>query len=358
MTPDVFMRRALALAELGRGRTSPNPIVGAVLVVGDELVGEGWHHAPGQPHAEIEALIAAGDRARGATLYCTLEPCCHTGRTGPCTEALIAAGVAKVVYAVDDPDPLVSGGGAAALRAAGVAVESGLLADEVGRALEAYLHHRRTGRPLVTAKWAMTLDGKLATASGDSRWVSGDAALKLVHELRNQVDAVLVGAGTVSVDNPSLTCRREGECHHPIRVVADSRGRTPARAKVYTDGLAPTWLAVVQGCAPKSRPGAEIIELPEVDGELDLRALLDELGRRGVVEVLSEAGGRLNGSLLREGLVNKVMAVVAPKMVGGSGPSPWDGDGLGSMAGALKLDDLDIQRVGDEVVIRGRVCNA
>ena len=185
MVPSEAMARALALAELAHGRTSPNPVVGCVIVADGRVVGEGYHHGPGQPHAEREALAVAGDRARGATLYCTLEPCCHHGRTPPCTDGIIEAGLARVVFGVLDPDPKVAGRGAEQLHTAGIAVEHGLLAAEIGRQLAAYLHHRRLGRPLVTAKWAMTLDGKLATTSGDSRWVSGPAARILVHELRD-----------------------------------------------------------------------------------------------------------------------------------------------------------------------------
>ncbi len=359
MSPEAYLRRALELAERGRGRTSPNPLVGCVIVRDGQVVGEGWHAELGGPHAERVALEAAGEAARGATLYCTLEPCDHHGRTPPCTQAIVAAGVSRVVYAVDDPDPLVAGRGAARLRAAGIEVVTGLLAGEAGRQLEAYLHQRRTGRPFLTAKWAMTLDGKLAAASGDSRWVSGEAARALVHRRRDEVDAVLVGAGTVLADDPSLTCRLadfapvERPPRSPLRVVVDTGGRTPATARVFTDGAAPTWLAVGEAQVVPDRPGVELLRLPERDGRVDLAALMAELARRGVVEVLSEAGGTLTGALLRESLVQKVMAFIAPKLVGGDGPTPWDGPGCESLGAAPALSDVEWRQVGDDLLVTG-----
>ncbi|MBI2299125.1 MAG: bifunctional diaminohydroxyphosphoribosylaminopyrimidine deaminase/5-amino-6-(5-phosphoribosylamino)uracil reductase RibD [Armatimonadetes bacterium] len=363
MSPRSCLRRALELAERGRGRTSPNPIVGCVVVRDGEVVAEAWHTALGEAHAERAALAAAGDRARGATLYCSLEPCCHHGRTPPCTDAILAAGIAEVHFALTDPDARVAGRGAALLRQAGVKVRRGLLAAAAARQLEAYLHHRRTGRPFVVAKWAMTLDGKLATASGDSRWVSGPQARAMLHRLRDRVDAVLVGAGTVLADDPALTCRlAEMEAvarptRNPLRVVVDTHGRTPAAARVFTDGLAPTLLAVGESAGRVERGGTEVLRLPEREGRVDLGCLLDELGRRGVVELLCEAGGRLSGSLLREGLVQRVLAVVAPKLAGGAGPTPWDGEGVGQMADALRLGNVEVTRAGDDVILSAYVAS-
>ena len=358
MVASEAMARALALAELARGRTSPNPVVGCVIVADGRVVGEGYHHGPGQPHAEREALAVAGDRARGATLYCTLEPCCHHGRTPPCTDGIIEAGLARVVFGVLDPDPKVAGRGAEQLRAAGIAVEHGLLAAEIGRQLAAYLHHRRLGRPLVTAKWAMTLDGKLATTNGDSRWVSGPAARTLVHELRDHVDAVLIGSGTALADDPSLTVRLDQPARptrNPLRVVVDTQGRLPATAKLLTDGQAPTLWVVSERCDDRDAGRAELLRLPELDGHVDLGALMTELGSRGIVELLSEAGGRLTGNLLRAGLVDRVMAVIAPKLVGGDGPTPWDGPGREPMAAALHLAEVELTPAGDDWVVRGRL---
>jgi len=355
MTPETWMARALELAERARGRTAPNPHVGAVIVRDGQAVGEGWHHGPGRPHAEREALAVASELARGATLYCTLEPCCHHGRTPPCTDAILDAGLARVVYAVDDPDPQVAGRGAAQLVAGGVAVERGVLAAQVADSLAAYLHHRRTGRPLVLVKWAMTLDGRLASASGDSRWVSGPAARTRVHELRDRVDAVLVGAGTVLADDPALTVRLERPGRNPLRVVVDTHGRTPARARVFTDGAAPTLLAVGESARGLERPGAEVLVLPERDGRVDLAALLAALGARGVLEVLCEAGGTLGGALLSQGLAGRVAVFVAPKLVGGDGPTPWAGRGRATMAAALALGDVRYEQVGADLLVTGRI---
>lgn len=358
MAPSEAMARALALAELAHGRTSPNPVVGSVIVADGKVVGEGYHHGPGQPHAEREALAAAGDKARGATLYCTLEPCCHHGRTPPCTDGIIAAGVTRVVFGVLDADPKVAGRGAAQLRAAGIDVEHGLLAPEIGRQLGAYLHHRRTGRPLVTAKWAMTLDGKLATATGDSRWVSGPTARHMVHELRDHVDAVLVGSGTVLADDPSLTVRLDHPSRptrNPLRVVVDTHGRVPATARLFGDGEAPTLLVVGASCPVTERGQAEVLRLPERDGHVDPTALLTALGERGIVELLCEAGGGLTGALLRAGLIDRVMAIIAPKLVGGDGPTPWDGAGREPMSAALRLIEVEMTPAGDDYVLRGRL---
>ncbi|MCC7493834.1 MAG: bifunctional diaminohydroxyphosphoribosylaminopyrimidine deaminase/5-amino-6-(5-phosphoribosylamino)uracil reductase RibD [Fimbriimonadaceae bacterium] len=373
MSPEQYLARACELAELARGRTSPNPLVGCVIVRDGEIVGEGYHRAAGQPHAERQALAMAGERARGATLYCTLEPCNHHGRTPPCTEAILEAGISAVYYGVDDCDVTVVGRGAARLRQAGLTVQGGLLREVVERQLAAYLFHRMMVRPWVQAKWAMTLDGKLAALRGwlgqrdrvnPKDWISGPAARALVHRRRDQVDAVLVGAGTVMVDDPSLTCRLDEfetptrPLRHPLRVIADSRGRTPLDAQVYRDGLAPTILATAACHNVPDRPGCEVWRLPDHEGQLDLRALLRQLAERGVVEVLSEAGGTLNGSLFRLGLINEVLAVIAPKLVGGDGPSPWDGSGCGVISNAVKLTDVAWERLGDDLLLTARVDGA
>lgn len=360
MTPEEYLRRALRLAEQARGRTSPNPLVGCVIVRDGDIVGEGYHAGCGLAHAERVALEAAGERARGATLYCTLEPCGHHGRTPPCTEAIIAAGIATVVYGVDDPDPQVAGSGAAQLRAAGIEVRAGLCREEVERQLAAYLHHRRTGRPLVTAKWAMTLDGKLATATGDSHWVSGTAARRYVHELRDRVDAVMVGIGTVLADDPSLTCRLaefgpiERPSRHPLRVVVDTHARCPDHAKVRADGLAPTIWAVGEGAAAVATEDVEVLRLPLRDDRIDLAALLEALGARGIVDLLCEAGGGLTGALFAAGLVDRVVAIVAPKLVG-AGPTVWDARGRATMAEAVTLREIEVTRLDEDVILQGAV---
>jgi diaminohydroxyphosphoribosylaminopyrimidine deaminase/5-amino-6-(5-phosphoribosylamino)uracil reductase len=333
-------------------------VVGAVIVRDGRVVGEGFHPGPGLPHAERVALRQAGSAARGATLYCTLEPCCHHGRTPPCTDGILEAGVAAVYFSVGDPDPQVSGGGAAILRQAGVPVVEGVLRQAVEDQLRSYLHHRRTGRPWVLAKWAMTLDGKLATASGDSRWISSPESRALVHLTRDRVDAILTGSGTVLADDPQLTCRLGDfgpvtrATRNPVRVVVDSHGRTPATAQVYTDGQAPTWLATADETV--ERPAAEILRLPGSDGRVNLAVLLDELGRRGVVELMVEAGGELLGELFGKGLVDEVMAFVAPKLAGGP-HGIWPGEGVAAMADALQLTAVRTMPCGPDIVIRGRV---
>lgn len=355
MTPAQYLRQAMELAETARGRTSPNPLVGCVIVKDGRIIGAGCHEQLGGPHAERNALAAAGEQARGATLYCTLEPCCHHGRTPPCTDAILAAGVKQVIFAVEDPDPQVAGGGARVLREHGVEVQSGLLLDEATKQLAAYLHHRRTGRPYVTAKWAMTLDGKLATTSGDSQWVSGPAARTMVHRLRDQVDAVLVGSGTVLADNPSLTCRLAEfgeptrETRNPLRIIVDTHGRVPPTAKVFCDGAAPTWWVTGED-VDVVPPGVEHLRVPLSRGRIDLAALLTELGRRGVVELLCEAGGTLTGALCEASLVHKVIAFVAPKLVG-AGPTAWTGPGRGSMAEAVRLRFDEVTQVGNDVML-------
>lgn len=357
-TPEHYLRRARDLAEQARGRTSPNPLVGAVVVKDGQVVGEGFHPGPGQPHAERLALRQAGQAARGATLYSTLEPCCHHGRTPPCTDAILEAGIAEVYFSVGDPDPQVSGGGAAILRQAGVTVVEGVLRGAVERQLCSYLHHRRTGRPWVLAKWAMTLDGKLATASGDSRWISAPQSRTIVHQMRDRVDAILTGAGTVIADDPQLTCRLADfgpvtrATRNPIRVVVDSHGRTPAAAKVYQDGQAPTWLATVDDGV--ERPGAEILRLPANESRVNLSRLVDELGRRGIVELMVESGGELLGALFGEGLVDEVLVFVAPKLAGGP-RGVWPGEGVAAMADALRLSGVHTAQSGPDLVIRGLV---
>lgn len=368
------MRRALGLARRGLGWTSPNPAVGAVVVAPDgAVVGSGYHAAAGSAHAEVVALRKAGPRARGATLYVTLEPCCHTGRTPPCTEAIRRAGIARVVTAMLDPDPRVAGRGVADLRRAGVAVDVGLLGDQAGRLLEAYVHHRRTGLPFVTMKVAMTLDGRAATRSGDARWISGEDSRRLVHALRTEVDAVVVGIGTVLADDPLLTARPAGRTtplsrapRQPLRVVVDSAARTPTAARVLTSaGDSRPPLIAVTSDAPADRAraleaaGAEVLRLPPgADGRVDLQALASELGRRGIVHVLLEGGPTLSAAALATGLVQKVLIFVAPRIVGGvAAPGPVGGDGVARLADAIPIRGLAARRIGDDVLLEGYVAS-
>ncbi len=359
--PSEFMQLALSEAERALGTTSPNPAVGAVIVAGGVVVGRGHTQPPGAAHAEVVALREAGERARGATAYVTLEPCAHHGRTPPCTDALIAAGVAAVQYAIDDPDVQVSGRGRAALQAAGVSVDVGDGAAASARLLEGYLKHRRTGLPAVIVKYAASLDGRIAAASGDSRWVSGPSTLEWAHRNRPRLDAIVVGSGTVTVDDPQLTARppgADGPVHQPLRVVLDARGRTPPSARVLRPG-APTLIATTAASAPAWRDamaaaGAEVLVLPADDGHVDLRALLAELGRRGMLTVLFEGGGIVLGSLFDRRLVDRVQAVIAPLIIGAStAPSAVAGRGVDRMAQAPRLRDIEVTRLGDDVLIEG-----
>jgi diaminohydroxyphosphoribosylaminopyrimidine deaminase/5-amino-6-(5-phosphoribosylamino)uracil reductase len=337
------MAHAVELALRGSWTTLPNPVVGCVVLTpSGEVIGEGWHERPGGPHAEVAALAAAGPRARGATAVVTLEPCNHTGRTGPCTVALIEAGVARVVVAVRDPWPAAAGG-LERLRAAGIDVEVGVLEAEAARVNEPWLVAMRRGRPFVTWKFAATLDGRSAAADGSSRWVTGEAARRDVHRLRAEVDTMLVGVGTVLADDPHLTVRdADGvpAARQPLRVVADSAGRTPPGARVR-DGAAPTWIATAE------EVGAAI------GGGIDLDALLKALHARERRHVLLEGGPRLAGSMLRAGLVDRVVAYLAPALLG-AGPAALGDAGITSIGGALRLEVLDVTRIGDDVRVTGR----
>lgn len=320
------MRTALALAARGLGRVWPNPAVGCVIVKGGRVVGRGWTQPGGRPHAETEALARAGAAARGATAYVTLEPCSHWGRTPPCCDALIRAGVARVVVAAGDPDPRVDGRGLARLREAGVIVELGLMAAEA-RALNAGFASRITrGLPLVTLKLATTLDGRIATAQGESRWITGAEARREVHALRARHDAMLVGSGTVLADDPDLTCRLPGMAHPRLaRVVADARLRTPLGARlVATARDHPTWIATRTGqrpatLAPYLAAGVEILPLPRTRPGLDLGLLLGALAQRGITRVMAEGGAALAAALVRGGFVDRIAWFHAPAVMGGDG---------------------------------------
>ena len=357
-----YMRRALDLAGSVLGTTSPNPSVGCVIVRDGRIAGEGATQPPGQAHAEVMALRAVGEAARGADAYVTLEPHAHTGRTPPCTEALIVAGVRTVHVAMLDPNPHVAGRGVAALRAAGIEVTTGDGEGESRRLLEGYVKHCATGLPFVIAKFAVTLDGKIAASSGDSRWVAGEAARAWAHGFRTRVDAILCGVNNVLLDDPQLTARPGGvaAARQPLRIVADSRGRTPLDAKVLGPG-GPTLIATTQASPPEwraamQRAGAEALVLPaDGHGRVDLAAMLRTLGARGVLTLLVEGGGVLHASLFEAGLVDKVHAIIAPKIVGGTRYPAVAGAGVARMADAIALHDVEVQRLGDDVAIVGYV---
>ncbi len=353
------MQRALFLAQKALGNVSPNPAVGAVVVKDGAVIGEGYTQPPGSAHAEIVALRQAGERARGATMYVTLEPCCHLKkRTPPCTDAIIAAQIAEVHIATLDPNPQVAGRGRAQLEAVGIKTYLGEQEEEARELNEAYIKFITTGIPFVIAKFAMSLDGKIATKSGDSKWISSEESRRYVHYLRGIVDAVMVGVGTVLRDDPRLTVRIEGVERQPLRVVVDSSGRTPPQAQVF-HMPGQTLLATTQSLPEDRRKafkerGAELLALPCREGVVDLGELLRALGQREVTSVLVEGGGTLLGSLFDLGLVDKVFAFIAPIIVGGrEAATPIAGDGVAQIAQALRLSRVRVQRFGDDVLISG-----
>jgi len=355
------MQRALDLARTAEHVVSPNPIVGCVIVSSaGEIIAEGATQPPPGPHAEVVALEQAGDRARGATVYVTLEPHSFHGNTPPCTDALIEAGVAEVHYAVADPDKRISGDGHRQLEAGGIKVIAGEGEDEARRVNEAFFKHRTTGLPFVIAKYAMSLDGRIAAASGDSRWVSGPETRAWAHRMRPRIDAILVGSETVVIDDPQLTARPEGVANprQPLRVVVDSRGRIPPMSQVLA-GDSPTLVATTDQAPANWRAsieatGAEVLALPSSDGHVDLRALCQELGKRNILTLLVEGGGVILGGYFDANLVDKIHAIIAPIIVGAAdAPTPVAGHGADRMAEALHLHDITVERLGEDILVTG-----
>jgi diaminohydroxyphosphoribosylaminopyrimidine deaminase/5-amino-6-(5-phosphoribosylamino)uracil reductase len=345
--------RAIELARQADFRTSPNPMVGAVVLdPSGAVAGEGYHRQAGTPHAEQEALEVAGERARGGTLYVNLEPCSHAHREPSCAQAVVRAGIRRVVISIGDPDPRVRGAGIKMLDAAGVETVVGVLSDQAQRLNEFYVKHRLTGRPFVTAKFAMSLDGKIATRAGESRWISGAESRAHGHLLRHAHDAILVGVGTVLADDPQLTARIEGsEARQPLRIVLDSHLRTPPNAKVVGPNtlIATTRMGEVGA--------AETLVLPGTgDGRVGLGPLLDELGKRGILSLLVEGGADVHASFFAEGLVDKVQAYIAPIVIGGrQAPGPVGGEGVQRLQDAVRLIGIETRRIGDDLSITGYV---
>ncbi|MDX9972539.1 MAG: bifunctional diaminohydroxyphosphoribosylaminopyrimidine deaminase/5-amino-6-(5-phosphoribosylamino)uracil reductase RibD [FCB group bacterium] len=355
MTDEQYMQRALDLAEQGRGRTSPNPMVGCVVVRDGRIIGEGWHQKAGEAHAEVNAVEQAGD-ITGATLYVTLEPCCHQGRTPPCLDLLLKHRPARVVVAMHDPNPKVSGESIFRLRDAGIAVDVGVGEEPARLMNEAFIKYITTRTPFVIAKVGMTLDGKIATRTGDSRWVTGEAARRRVHELRNEVDAILVGSRTVMTDDPSLTTRLDdGDTKDPIRIILDADDYLDPNARVFhTESKAPTWVVLPEG---RDFQGADqVIRIRKTKRGVDMIDLMHELAKREVMTILIEGGGTTHATAFKSGVVDKIMFFVAPKIIGGrDAVTAVEGEGGEKMDDAILLDRMTARPVGEDLLIEAYV---
>ena len=355
-----YMHMALDLARRGAGWVNPNPMVGCIIVRDSRVIGQGYHERYGQAHAERNALASCAEDPRGATMYVTLEPCCHTGHQPPCTQAIIDAGVARVVVGSADPNPLVAGKGVATLRAAGIRVDEHVAASACDRLNEAFFRYITSGLPFVTLKYAMTLDGKVATRTGASKWVTGESARARTRSDRGRASAIMVGVGTVLADDPLLTCRTPG-AHEPVHVICDSHLRTPLASQVVaTAREVPTLIACADD--PQGRTGAleqagvAVVRVPGADGRVDLAALMRELARRELSSVLAEGGPTLAAGLLEAGLVQRVQAYVAPRLFGGAGaPSPIAGVGVTKPEHAYELGSPTVRRFGDDLLVEADV---
>lgn len=354
------MKRALQLARLGLGHTNPNPLVGAVIVKNGRIIGEGYHEYYGGPHAEINALKSVKEDVKGAQLYVTLEPCCHYGKTPPCVDAIVKSGIKDVYIAMEDPNKLVSGKGIKHLKEAGLNVYTGLLKEQAEKVNEIFIKYITTKKPYVILKSAMTIDGKIATAAGDSKWITNKKSREHVHMMRGGVMAIMVGINTVIKDNPYLTTRIDG-FKNPLRVIVDSRGRIPLDANVVIDKSARTIVATTDMMPYKKvkalkDSGVDVIVLDKLNGEVDLKKLMDMLGERGIDSVIIEGGGTLNYSALKEGIVDKVMFYIAPKIIGGSNSlTPVEGKGIDLIKDAIIVEKLDVKRFDDDILIEGYI---
>lgn len=353
-----WMKRALRLAARGRGRTSPNPMVGALLVRDGKLIGEGYHKKAGEAHAEIIAIKRAGDAARGATLYINLEPCSHYGKTPPCAPALIEAGVKRVVVGMEDPNPLVKGKGLETLRRAGLDVETGILEEECRRLNEAFCKYILKKEPFVMMKIASTLDGKIATQRGESKWITGEASRRFVHRLRDQVDGLLVGIGTILKDDPLLTARIRGG-RDPYRIILDSRLRIPEGARVVANSPAKTIIATTELAPGEKREtlekkGVRVLILDSTQERVNLRSLLSKLGEMEMMSLLIEGGSEVNGSFLDQGLIDKIFLFLSPKLMGDyQAPGIFKGRGAAMLEETLSLNQLSVKKVGEDILVEG-----
>jgi diaminohydroxyphosphoribosylaminopyrimidine deaminase/5-amino-6-(5-phosphoribosylamino)uracil reductase len=355
-----FMERALRLARKGAGWVNPNPMVGAVLVREGRIIGEGFHEYFGGPHAEVNALSGSAEDPEGATLYVTMEPCSHYGKTPPCVDRIVTSRLARVVIGMQDPNPEVNGKGIEYLESHGIRVDTGLLEEECRILNERFIKYITTGMPFVVLKTAMTLDGKTATVTNASRWITGEGSRRLVHHLRQELSAVMVGADTVIHDNPLLNIRLKGKTwKNPLKVIADTRARIPLEAAVLQNDPQLTILAVAATADPAKRKqverlGAQVVVCPLRNHHVDLEFLLHSLGTMGIDSVMIEGGSMLAFSALLEKLVDKVVTFVAPKILGGKeAPTPVGGDGIATMEQALRLRALKVRKVGDDLMVTG-----
>lgn len=354
MNDSMYMSMALQLAKGAMGQTSPNPMVGAILVKDESIVGMGAHLKAGEAHAEVHAIRMAGEKAKGATLYVTLEPCSHHGKTPPCVEAILTAGIQRVVVAVLDPNPLVAGNGVRRLTEAGLQVSVGVLEDEARRLNEVFFHYITTGKPFVTVKTASTLDGKIATETGHSRWITGERAREEVHRLRSWHDAILVGVNTIIADDPALTTRIQGQeaLKQPIRLILDSTLRIPITSRVITDGKAPTWVittkrAASEKCDLLREQGVKVIVMDQE--QIEINEILKILGENKITSVLVEGGSAVNGAFLQAQSINKMIQYFSMKIVGGAqAPTSFGGTGLAQMGDAVILDQVEVESVGKQ----------
>lgn len=358
----IYMKMALELAEKGRGYTSPNPLVGAVIVKDEAVVGRGYHRAAGQPHAEVEAINDAGGNCKGATLYVTLEPCNHHGRTPPCTRAILDANIARVVVAMDDPNPGVAGGGNAFLKSRGIPVETGILLESARCQNAFFIKHVQTGLPYVIIKSAATLDGKIATDKGDSKWITGEAARAHVHGMRHAVDAILVGVDTIRADNPRLTTRLAGGGgNDPIRIILDTNLSIPETAGVIDERHAAGTVLVTGGHPAGGRravlgeKGVRILDAPLRDGRIDPRGLMTILGEMNITSVLVEGGSRVASAMLRAGVADRICFFYAPKILAGDGIAMCRGTGPETLSEAIRVANIEIKRFDDDILIEGDV---
>ncbi len=360
MNDESYMRMALRLAERGRGWTSPNPMVGAVIVKHQRIIGEGWHEQYGAPHAERNALAACQESPQGSTMYVTLEPCCHYGKQPPCVEAILAAGVQRVVVGCLDPNPLVSGKGVQILRQHGISVTENVLKEACLRLNEIFIHYIKTKLPFVVMKYAMTMDGKIAAYTGQSKWITGEEARGHARRQRSRYAAIMVGVDTVLADNPLLTCRIPGE-RDPLRIICDTHLRTPLESQVVTTAQkTPTILATCSTDQSRifdyERCGCRIIHVKEKNGHVDLQLLMKRLGEENLDSVLLEGGGTLNWSALESGIINKVQIYVAPKLFGGrEAKTPIEGQGFASPTMATLLQNYSVIRLGQDLFIESEV---